>query len=687
MKKKFLLLLFLAMQISLIFYGHNIKFLNKGTMYVGTTASGSQPALHIYGSLAVDSVSAISLPGQIGLTGNFISNVSAGNVFTDGNNGTVNFTGNSVQYIEGSSGKNVGYINFPNISVTNITPVLNEQKDTAAVIILPHMAVSAKSIYLNQGRLILESDTLDATSSQTAHLLIQNSVYTNSAPANKHEKGLVQVNLAAGNHYMSGKLIGFTPPFKKIYSDYFFYNFLSRPTNKGLFGDSNTLITNPQKAMTGGLGYIVGLGIIDANDPYYVTQWDSTRTGVNISDRITGKLSFSRAFAPDSFTQFVNNDAAITDQFSGEEIYTQDVEVQLEQGWNYLGNPFTAPLDMATFLDENRLLYGNDWGIIRGDQQTDDVQTKYYVLSQGQGKYDPMNLRFPFTFSVSYLVAQKTGSTVTLEQGLTSTFIAPMQLFVVKKNTQGSLLMKIPASQRKHGNVNYLRKSPAVENELLIETKDDASGGYDRLCIVFRENTQKTDSEKYNALKIFNNSGGVNQIYTLSENSSAMTTNVLPFTTKSIRVYLNPASAKQDIILRAYRLASLADVKTVILEDTQTGIKTNLLATPEYRFTSYPGDRNARFILHFSDAANSLENVRNTEIGIFYHNKTLNITGLSSEDSGCDVSVLDIQGRLLLWHKIEMVPDTNIPALLESGAYIVKLTGNGRSLIKKIQAY
>jgi hypothetical protein len=674
------------MSVSVFPYNKNISLLNSGKMYVETLTGGGS-ALSIFGSMEADSVSAICLPGKINLFGDFVSNIISGNVFESGYSGAVNFTGASVQYIRGRAGKNSSYINFPNIVINNNTNVIDEQADTAAVIIEPNMALSANRIEVAAGRFIIESDTLDATSSQTAHVLV-NTVTVDRSKPNRHEKGLVQVNLAVGDHYKNGKLIGFTPPFKKIYADYFFYNFLSRPTPRGLFGDSEMLISNPKTALTGGLGYIVGLGIVDENDPYYITEWDAQWGGARQSDRFTRKLSFAREFAPASFTAFVNNDANISDSFSGESLNTSDVSVTLQQGWNYIGNPFTAPLDMATFIDEAQTLTGNDWGVIRGNAPTDDVQTKYYILSQGQGKYHPTHSYGKFEFSVTYLVAQKVGNTTTLEPGLSSTFVAPMQLFVIKKNTPGSTVMTIPASQRKHGFVRYLRNGASPEslpvNELLIETKDDADGGYDRICVVFRSDAHGTASDRYDASKIFNNSGGVNQIYTMSEDNQCMTTNVVPLTTTSLRLCLNPAAVKQDITLHAYRLATLRDIKKVILEDTHTGIKTDLLINPEYRFSSQPGDNSDRFILHFAETGNGIEPASEQEISIYYADNELVINGLRSEDVGGAVTVVDVKGCALEKFRIDTPQEVRIPLFLRAGSYFIKLAGYKHALTQKI---
>lgn len=661
----------------------NVQLLNRGKLYVGASSS-NKAALFIKGDLKAEQDATFNQAGRTVLTGDFYNNVSTGEVMKPDQNGSFEFRGDKVQHIWGTADKQTSFINFPDLIINNQALVNNEQTDMAAVIIDPDMGLSTKDLYMERGRLILDSDIIDTKKSNIAHLLVDGEVHypADNEDRSKHEKAIIQVNLDLGDIYKEGRLIGFTPPFKKIYSDYFFYNFITCPTNKGLFGDNGKLITNPKTHLQGGKGYIVGLNIIPEGDPYYTEEWDSNWAGAKFEDRFTEKLSFARDFAPQSFTQFIAQDGLIVDAFRGEDIQVDDVTVKLEDGWNFIGNPYTTPIDMTSYLNGTD---EDEWGVSRGGYGSSaDVEDKYYIISQGKGTYNPKDIYSPFKFNVTYLVGQKIGGTI-VQEGSNNPYIAPMQLFAIRKNTSSTKeSITIPKSIRTHGESGFLLRSQPqdVYNELLIETEDTKTGGYDRLCLVFRGDDELKEMSGYNAAKFFNTSGGVNQIYTTTSDNKKMTTNVISSLTEKINMYFQPAKEEQEIVLSAYRIASLMDINTVLLEDKQTGTKVNLTKEPKYSFLSSPDDKHDRFVLHFSSATNISDQI-GSEVDVYYSQGTINIENLEDRDLNSIVSLYDVSGVLILQENINEVPVTKLPVYLNKGTYIVKLAGK-RNLVEKI---
>lgn len=699
--KEILLLISVILSSSCLFSQKGeTALMNVGKMYVGEGPGTPRGALYIGKSFVASGKSLIRQEGKTVLKKNFYNNVSSGNVFTTGinaGNGLFEFSGNTTQYILGGANKAVSYINFPDLRIYNQTVVNNESIDTAAVVVAPNIGLSTQDLELYRGRLILDSEALwngttDTRKSNVAHLIVNGRVgydmllgsYLPGAD-DKSERGIIQVKLAIGDHFKKGYLIGFTPPFQKIYNDYFFYNFITMPSNKGLFGDLEALISNPKTELISGKGYILGFGIVPENHPYYEEKWDSQWAGTVYNDRFKDMMSFARDYAPYNLARFINEDPAINDQYSGEIINDQDVSVTLHQGWNYVGNPFTSPISMSTFLDEATV--ADQWGVTRGASVSAEVENKYYILTQGVGQYTPNNHYHPFRFDVSYLVAQKQGNTITLDGNPDSGLIAPMQMFVINKNTPGNRDLKIPASVRSHGNVNYLRSANTVVDELLIETKDKETESYDRLCVVFREDASTVSDDEYDAVKIFNFSEGVNQIYTKSSDGKLMTANVVPPTVKKLVMYFQPAYIEQEITLGAYRLNSLLSVNTVVLEDTKTGNEVDLLETPFYSFRSSPSDKHDRFILHFVPrglvGTEDMEN-RNERINIYYEEGRINISGLESDHIGAAVSVFGINGQTICNSTISHVPVTQIQCYLSRGTYLVKIAGENSICTKKL---
>jgi hypothetical protein len=607
---------------------------NRGELYV-------EGDLYLKGDFQAEEESKIFQKGITELTGDFINEVKTGNVFTTEaakNTGTFEFCGTAAQQIKGSALKEQ-YINFPD------TLRINNKAGT--VTMLASQAATAKVVDIRNGRLILDSEAA-ANSLVNAHLLIEKDVTGN--PNN------IQVNLELGDNYQKRKLVGFTPPFEKLYADYFFFNFLSRPTAEGLFGDDGRLITNPRTLLKPGLGYLVGMGVVPEGDPYYTDNFDPRWSDADFSKRATDKFFFSRAVAEPSFSKYLNEQLA-PGYVAGEKLVIKDVApISLEKGFNYLGNPYMAPLDLSDIINGTT---SADWGVA-----DNTLKHGFYVLSQGTGAYADSR----FTFSASYLISQKVGSTTNHTRS-----VAPMQMFIVGTDTPVSI--RIPKNKRKHDSTAKFLRSANYEitDELLIETTDNETGGYDRLCIVFRNSAALQSGDPFDAVKIFNRSGGVNQIYTRSSDDKDMTVSVIPPTTEKLPLYFMPALLPQQVTLKVERLNSLLSVGYVILEDTKTGALTDLLRTPTYSFTSSPSDRQERFVLHFTPAsATAAESVNRPAPYAFYEEGLIQIHGLRESDRGSELDVFDMQGRLIHRQRLTETTPCLIRKDLNQGVYMVK---------------
>lgn len=634
-------------------------FLNKGAIRINNTG---ETTLYIKGNIKVIENSAIHQEGKTVLTGDFINNVSNGNVFAGSyNTGLFEFRGGKAQVIKGNANKAANYIVFPKTLLVNN---LSSNTQNATVTLDAEMGATITDMALSRGRFVLDSKPVTTVvNSMHAHLMVNGSIdYKSNASA-------IQVNLSLGDNYKTKRLAGFTPPFRSIYSDYFFYNFLSRPTNKGLFGNTDRLIIDPRTPLKGGLGYIVGMDIIPTSDPYYTTHWDPRWKDAKKADKATDIFSFAREFIPQSFGQYIT-DANAPDRITGEQLITQNVTVNLEKGFNYLGNPFTVPLDMTSFVESNG---PDEWGVSRGAGGAGQVRNGFYVMASGIGSYNGSQ----FTFNASYLLAQAIGGTMNKDGG--KYLLAPMQMFIVGSNTANTIPFTIPASKRTHGSVSYLRSTATDEpiDELLIETTDQETKGYDRLCVVFRDDANLTANDTYDTPKLFNRSGGVNQIYTKSSDNKTLTTNIIPSETKRLTMYFEPSHTVQEVVLTAGRLESLQSITQVILEDTKTGIKTDLTDIPSYTFMSYPTDQSDRFTLHFSSTPMSINDVVSSVApNAYYQNGVIYIQKLQNDDLGKEISVYNMQGQILHKERVREITPCKITKVLDTGIYVIRIDNN-----------
>jgi len=660
MKKAFMYIILSIFSFSLYAQDETVKLVNTGKMVVGSSGT-----IYIQGSLEALKTSEIKQEGKTILKNDFINNVQSGNVFvTTINPGMIEFRGDKVQHIRGNADKSNSWIEFPDVMINNQTRIRLDT-DSAAVVVASEMGLTTNDLHVNRGRLILDSKIKTDVSdlmSNTAHLLVEGSVIYPQGNDDREsdEKGIIEVKLATGDNYLNRRLLGFTPPFQKIYADYFFFNFLSIPTNKNDMEKNFNFVNNPKTALTGGKGYLIGLGIVQ-DEAFYRNSLDPAWEGALYEERFKDMFTFGRDFAPGSLTQFVNYDGNIRDAFTGERLYTEDVILDIDTGLNYLGNPYTTPLDMSTFLDVANDAT-DDWKVSRGEGSTKDVLNKYYLLSSGTGTYIPGTQDYSYSLNLSYMVVQKRGSTIEQAKG-SEGLLSPMQMFIIRKNkTSTKSQITIPKRFRTHSQAPFLRSNNneyEILNEILIETKDTQTGGFDRLCILFSDDSDLASKDLYDAPKIFNNTRGVNQIYTLSSDNKEMTTNVIPFSTEKLPMYLKPSSQAQNVTLKASRLHSFRGGK-FYLEDVQTGKKVELTNNSTYTFTSSPTDKANRFILHFSDIIPGVTS--NMEISekiipqVTYYNKEISLSGLQDKHIGKNIFVYDLMGRIIHQTKIDQAP-------------------------------
>lgn len=649
---------------------------NKGALYVGT---GTTTSLYVKGDLKLVGSATIAHKGKTVLTGDFINDVNTSNnhafVKPESSStrpeGTFTFKGSVAQKIYGSSRD---YIQFPDSVVI--------EKQTSTVTIDPEIDVEVKDLKFTSGRLVLDSKaTKDINDYRTT---IASLKVTGTVDYNGHtQNSMVQVNLALGTgSWEEGRLIAFSSPFKKMYADYFLFNFLSKPdTTSSTISSTDALSTrmgdkwikDPKTPLYPGEGFLLGMGLVQpwGNDYYQKTLAPSYSTAQR-AEAASDSFVFARFQLHSSHSSFVEAAASITDHVTGEELNTGNVSMNLYDGYHFIGNPFTTPLDLTDLTVSGE---HPDWGLADSD-----LEAGYHVLSAGKGSRLSSGR---FSFTNTFVQVASTGGTDIRDT------IAPMQAFIVHKQTSGMKTFTIPASRRVFRNnltPYFFRSAPEPRvDELLIETKDLQTGGFDRLCVVFRKNASRTAGDTYDALKLFNRTGGVNQIYTRSSDNKDMVSNIMPSSTEQLVMYFEPSSEAQEVRLTASRLNTITSMANVVLEDRQTGRVVDLKKAPTYHFLSSPDDKTDRFILHFGSNApvGGIGDFASPLFYAAYEPGTLWVHGIKETwTGGASVLMYDMLGRLIHSQRITEAPTLRIGKYLTKGVYVLRVTAENASAAK-----
>jgi hypothetical protein len=470
-----------------------------------------------------------------------------------------------------------------------------------------------------------------------------------------------------------GKFMGFSPPFKKMYADYFTYNYLLAPDENGLGGATGNAILNADYPLEAGRGYIIGqnvYGYTGENDYLMNPAWNLTAD--SYANRMRDTLLMNRySLKGVHIVDASGYPITKADAYTGESLNTGDVIIPLKAGYNYLGNPYTCPLDLSALTQDKSS--ADIWGVTRDARDamatTVDIYAGYWVMHSGQ-KTTANAANKTFSISVSYGIGQATGSTVVTDS------LPPMQLFLLYAWKDCTL--KIPASARTHGKANFLKSSNTITDELLLEVKDQTTEGFDRMCVVFRNHASKNATDAYDAYKYINTSKGVSQIYTTSPDNADLITSVISKDEETLPVKLIPSAVEQEVELTASRLETLVSPEAVQLEDLKTGDIVDL-KQQSYRFTTNPADNPNRFVLHFRDvlgAATGLKSLKSLmPLSVFSKDNELVIQGLEDCDTGSQLLVYDMQGQLLQQAIVTQTPEMRLPVSLSEGVYILRLQG------------
>lgn len=357
---------------------------------------------------------------------------------------------------------------------------------------------------------------------------------------------------ALGDNYMTG----FTPPFRQLGADYFFYHLLTQPSQKS-FNSTGGNILDPYTRLLPGKGYFMSMDVSDFDHLDNINpRWEHDM-GEDIGNqhRARGGFIFNRGmiadylypgYSPDEnqkgFSRFtypgsllkdpVTKDPELEkrdrkDMMTGERFNLDDVIVDLEEGFNFLGNPFMAPINLNALMGMIQLYPGDgteyDFRPIAGagtpdykafldgfdistffsptqapgdlvyasaqnsDKSKNMLRTKIWFINEATARYHSEDGLFHYKATYDYRSAtsagsfydsrydpsiQKSGNNpkaagdigVQPSQGV---LIAPMQMFGVQANNSFSI--RLDKRMRDFGYTDYRKTSNADKNQKAYE--------------------------------------------------------------------------------------------------------------------------------------------------------------------------------------------------------------------------
>jgi hypothetical protein len=216
----------------------------------------------------------------------------------------------------------------------------------------------------------------------------------------------------------------------------------------------------------------------------------------------------------------------------------------LWNGWNLIGNPFPASLDMTALAFDATV--SNTVKLWDGTNYVDASVGLSSVLPAGQGFFAYTTAGANFHFDL----AARTTATAAITK--------------VSNN-----VLKLRASNEDYEDLTY---------------------------VIMEKNATANFDLKYDSYKKFTFVDNVPQMYTIAEDGSKLSLNSVSTLEETMPLNFRALNGSGMFTIEAVETGSYS---TVILEDTFTGITTNLL-TDSYTFNYNSTDDDARFVLHFA---------------------------------------------------------------------------------------
>ena len=328
------------------------------------------------------------------------------------------------------------------------------------------------------------------------------------------------------------------------------------------------------------------------------------------------------------------------------------------QGWNLIGNPYTATLDWEVVVNE--LPPQVDVGISYWDAQSN----QYVVYNNGNGS--------------------------------ATQYIPPMQGFFIHTN-QDNQQFTIPANARTYTGADvfykagegkpYISRTPLkrVHHNRLIVTSSNMSGKSDEAYLEFHEKATVNFDQEFDATKFHSNNDTLAEVYYIFQGIQ-YAINVLPDHLIDGRYDLAIKYGMNDsYTLKFDDMESFDEEQSILLYDKLTQQYYDLREVNQIQFEHSTGITENRFEIVFDNYLSSDEMTKSDWL-IYSTNGCLNITpsiqaDLSSHDF--QYQIISIDGKTLYEASAKgSILNKRLP--FSQGMYIVKFINHDQQKTKKL---
>ena len=316
------------------------------------------------------------------------------------------------------------------------------------------------------------------------------------------------------------------------------------------------------------------------------------------------------------------------------------------QSFNLIGNPYSSTIDLE-----------------QGPGSSTGLEKTFWI-------WDRVNNQYAWG---SYTTITYPGEDIL--HGL----VAMGQAFFLRATAAGAHADFDP-QMRVPDNTAFYKKSNADEDYANHLKLVASNGDYtDKIFVTFAEDGSE-DFEDGDVTKLF---GGVTapQLYLPVQDRKQSINYIASLSETEERIVpFNYRAGKDGEQTFTFTTQYLLDTY-VLLEDTKTGIKVDIMNKPVYTFTASKEDNEDRFLLHFNWSPTGIENPAAEQlVGIYSYDKTVYISNKdNSFTQTSTISIHDMYGRLLYSNDAVLGATTKIP-VQASNTYLVVRVKNASGI-------
>ena len=328
-------------------------------------------------------------------------------------------------------------------------------------------------------------------------------------------------------------------------------------------------------------------------------------------------------------------------------------------GFNLIGNPYPSYLNAVTVVNSSSNLDKSIWY----RTQKNNTSTYYFDTYNTLGKQGTNN---------SANVAHISGT------------VAPMQAFWVHvSNGQSSASINFDNSYRTHANADTLNplkvKNQVAQASLHLQVSNGVNSDE---TLIYSDPNASNGYDMYDSQKMSNVSASIPELYTLAgtEPLAINGMNTIPYDFEIALGFSTLASGNFSI--KASQFSNFTSGTEIILKDNMLNAQQDLTVA-DYLFTSDATTNNtSRFtlIFHAPSVATGINTQNNDNVWISTRNGQLVVNGIAN---GATLEVFNALGLKVISRNLSgtnIQENNNLPV----GAYLVKLTNEGKSITKKI---